>query len=77
MRKLWNGPSKPWHWQGDAPAEQKAPLPELTPIPPSGSDLAAYFMISVTPPGPSERVNVYLPKSLVERIDRRTSPSSA
>lgn len=59
----------------DALAEQDSPLPEPTAIErialPRGSNLAAYFMIGVTPPDPSERVNVYLPKSLVERIDRR------
>jgi predicted RNase H-like HicB family nuclease len=61
----------------DALAEQNGSLPEPTPVEhivlPRGSDLVAYFMIGVTPPDPSERVNVYLPKSLVERIDHRAA----
>ena len=61
----------------DTLAEQNGSLPEPTPIEqielPGGSDLVAYFMVGVTPPDPSERVNVYLPKSLVERIDRRAA----
>jgi predicted RNase H-like HicB family nuclease len=59
----------------DALAEQNGSLPEPTPVEqvvlPRGSDLVAYFIVGATPPDPSERVNVYLPKSLVERIDRR------
>jgi predicted RNase H-like HicB family nuclease len=61
----------------DALAEQNGSLPEPTPVEhvvlPKGSKLAAYFIVGVTPPDPSERVNVYLPKSLVERIDRRAA----
>lgn len=30
----------------------------------------AYFIVGVDPPDPSERVNVYLPKSLIARADR-------
>ena len=52
-------------------------LPEPTPIerivPPKGSDVAAFFMVGVDPPDPSERVNVYLPKSLITRIDKRAA----
>jgi hypothetical protein len=40
---------------------------------PKGSDVVAYFIVGVDPPDPSERVNVYLPKSLITRIDRRAA----
>jgi len=40
---------------------------------PRGCDLVAYFIVGVDPPDPSERVNVYLPKSLIGRIDRRAA----
>ena len=36
---------------------------------PSDCDLVVRFAVRVTPPDLSERVNVYLPKSLIERID--------
>lgn len=52
-------------------------LPEPTPIErivlPKGCDLLAYFIVGVDPPDPSERVNVYLPKSLIGRVDRRAA----
>jgi len=52
-------------------------LPEATPIErivlPKGCDLVAYFIVGVDPPDPSERVNVYLPKSLIARVDRRAA----
>lgn len=61
----------------DALAEQGKPLPEPTPIErivlPKGCNLLAYFIVGVDPPDPSERVNVYLPKSLITRIDRRAA----
>jgi predicted RNase H-like HicB family nuclease len=61
----------------DALAEHNRPLPAPTPIErivlPKGCDLIAYFMVGVDPPDPSERVNVYLPKSLIGRIDRRAA----
>jgi len=61
----------------DGWAEQGRALPEPTPIerivPPKGSDVAAFFMVGVDPPDPSERVNVYLTKSLIARIDRRAA----
>jgi predicted RNase H-like HicB family nuclease len=61
----------------DALAEQGRSLPEPTPIErvvlPKGSDLLAYFIVGVDPPDPSERVNVYLPKSLIGRVDRRAA----
>jgi predicted RNase H-like HicB family nuclease len=54
--------------------EQDRPLPEPTPIEritlPKGCDFVAYFIVGVDPPDPSERVNVYLPKSLIGRVDR-------
>ena len=40
---------------------------------PKGCDFVAYFIVGVDPPDPSERVNVYLPKSLIREIDRRVA----
>ena len=61
----------------DGWAEQGRALPEPTLIeqivPPKGSDIAAYFIVGVDPPDPSERVNVYLPKSLITRIDKHAA----
>jgi predicted RNase H-like HicB family nuclease len=61
----------------DALFEQGRPLPEPTPVErivlPKRCDLVAYFIVGVDPPDPSERVNVYLPKSLIGRIDRRAA----
>jgi hypothetical protein len=61
----------------DVMAEQGRPLPEPTPIErillPKDCDLLAYFIVGVDPPDPSERVNVYLPKSLIGRVDRRAA----
>ncbi len=61
----------------DALAEHGRPLPEPTPVErialPKGCDLVAYFIVGVDPPDPSERVNVYLPKSLIGRADRRAA----
>lgn len=58
----------------DGWVEQGRPLPEPTPIErivlPKGSDVVAYFIVGVDPPDPSERVNIYLPKSLIARADR-------
>ena len=52
-------------------------LPPPTPIArivlPKGCDFLAYFIVGVDPPDPSERVNVYLPKSLIGQIDRRAA----
>jgi predicted RNase H-like HicB family nuclease len=57
--------------------EQGRSLPEPTPIErivlPKGCDFLAYFIVGVDPPDPSERVNVYLPKSLIGRVDRRAA----
>jgi predicted RNase H-like HicB family nuclease len=61
----------------DTLTEQGRPLPQPTPIEqivlPKGCDLLAYFIVGVDPPDPSERVNVYLPKSLLGQIDRRAA----
>ena len=61
----------------DALFEQDRPLPGPTPIEqivlPKGCDFVAYFIVGVDPPDPSERVNVYLPKSLIARVDRRAA----
>jgi predicted RNase H-like HicB family nuclease len=61
----------------DALFEHGKELPEPTPIDeivlPKGSDLLAYFIVGVDPPDPSERVNVYLPKSLIGRVDKRAA----
>ena len=61
----------------DALAEHDRVLPQATPIEgvvlPKGCDLVAYFVVGVDPPDPSERVNVYLPKSLIGRVDRRAA----
>jgi predicted RNase H-like HicB family nuclease len=40
---------------------------------PSDCDLVVRFGVRVTPPDLSERVNVYLPKSLIERVDERAA----
>jgi len=40
---------------------------------PEDCDLVVRFAVRVTPPDLSERVNVYLPKSLIERVDERAA----
>ena len=40
---------------------------------PEDCDLVSRFAVRVTPPDLSERVNVYLPKSLIERVDARAA----
>lgn len=61
----------------DGLAENNQPLPQPTPIErielPKGCNLLAYFIVGVDPPDPSERVNVYLPKSLIGRVDKRAA----
>jgi predicted RNase H-like HicB family nuclease len=61
----------------DAVAEHDRPLPQPTPIEaivlPKGCEFVAYFIVGVDPPDPSERVNVYLPKSLLRQVDRRAA----
>src|SRR6266700_6756249 len=61
----------------DALAEGGKPLPRPTPIEqivlPKGCKFLAYFIVGVDPPDPSERVNVYLPKSLIGQVDKRAA----
>ncbi len=40
---------------------------------PEGCDFVAFFAVGVEPPDQSERVNVYLPKNLIARVDRRAA----
>ena len=40
---------------------------------PEDCDLVVKFAVRVTPPDLSERVNVYLPKSLIERVDAKAA----
>jgi predicted RNase H-like HicB family nuclease len=40
---------------------------------PADCDLVVRLAIKVTPPDKSERVNVYLPKSLIEQVDKVAS----
>ena len=40
---------------------------------PEDCDMVVRFAVRVTPPDLSERVNVYLPKSLIERIDAQAA----
>ena len=61
----------------DVLAENNRPLPEPTPIErialPKGCEPLAYFIVGVDPPDPSERVNIYLPKSLLARVDQKAA----
>jgi predicted RNase H-like HicB family nuclease len=54
-------------------AERGRPLPEPTAFsairPPSDAEVVTFVALGAAPPDPSERVNVYLPKSLIERAD--------
>ena len=55
-------------------AEQDGALPDPTPLDaialPEDCDFVTYLAVGATPPNPSERVNVYLPRGLIERVDR-------
>jgi predicted RNase H-like HicB family nuclease len=57
--------------------ENNRPLPQPTPIErialPRDCQLQACFIVGVDPPNPSERVNVYLPRNLIDRIDKRAA----
>lgn len=57
--------------------EREQPLPTATPIEtvalPKDCDLIAFVMLDVDPPDASERVNVYLPRSLIARVDERSN----
>ncbi|MBP6014670.1 MAG: type II toxin-antitoxin system HicB family antitoxin [Alphaproteobacteria bacterium] len=61
----------------DKLAERESALPDPTPLEriemPKGARFVAFFLIGVEPPDPSERVNVYLPKSLIVRADKRAA----
>lgn len=61
----------------DALAERETPLPQPTPFEkialPKGSRFIAFLLVGVEPPDPSERVNIYLPKSLISRADKRAA----
>lgn len=61
----------------DVLTELEQKLPEPTPVErivlPRGSKFIAYFMVGVEPPNPSERVNIYLPRSLIARADKRAA----
>jgi predicted RNase H-like HicB family nuclease len=54
-------------------AERDLPLPEPTPFanirPPKDADVVTFVALGAAPPDPSERVNVYLPRSVIERTD--------
>ena len=57
-----------------AHVEQHGALPAPTPVEaidlPGDCRFVSFLAVGATPPDPSERVNVYLPKSLIERVDR-------
>ena len=57
--------------------ERERPLPEPTAFEkievPRDCDLVAFFAVAVESPDPSERVNIYLSKSLIARADRRAA----
>ena len=54
-------------------AETDSPLPVPTPFdaiePPADADVVTFMSLGASPPDPSERVNIYLPKSLIARAD--------
>ncbi|MFI4935377.1 MAG: type II toxin-antitoxin system HicB family antitoxin [Caulobacterales bacterium] len=60
-----------------AMAERDEPLPEPTAVDanalPDGCDFVTFVAVGATPPDPSERVNIYLPKSLIDRVDREAA----
>ncbi|MGH6872017.1 MAG: type II toxin-antitoxin system HicB family antitoxin [Rhizomicrobium sp.] len=59
----------------DAWSERDRPLPQPSPVEtvttPKG--FVAFILVGVEPPDPSERVNVYLPKSLIAKADARAA----
>jgi predicted RNase H-like HicB family nuclease len=63
--------------KADILAERELGLPDPTPLEkiemPKGSRFIAFFLVGVEPPDPSERVNIYLPKSLIVRADKRAA----
>jgi predicted RNase H-like HicB family nuclease len=58
-------------------AERDEPLPEPTPFQliaiPKDCEFVAFFAVGVEPPNPSERVNIYLSRSLLTRADSRAA----
>jgi predicted RNase H-like HicB family nuclease len=54
-------------------AERDLPLPEPTGFdairPPGEAEVVGILALGATPPDPSERVNIYLPRSVIERAD--------
>ena len=54
-------------------AERDLPLPEPTLFaaiqPPADADVVTFVALGAAPPDPSERVNVYLPHSVIEHAD--------
>lgn len=58
-------------------AEKDQPLPDPTPYEkiaiPRDCDFVTFVAVGVEPPDPSERVNIYLSKSLLARADRRAA----
>ena len=63
--------------KADTFAERELGLPDPTPLEkielPRGARFIAFFLVGVEPPDPSERVNIYLPKSLIVRADKRAA----
>ncbi|MEQ1865072.1 MAG: type II toxin-antitoxin system HicB family antitoxin [Micropepsaceae bacterium] len=61
----------------DQMAEREKALPDPTPLEqiqlPKGSRFIAFILVAVDPPDPSERVNIYLPKSLIARADKHAA----
>lgn len=58
-------------------AEHERPLPAATAFEkialPADCEFVTFFAVGVEPPDPSERVNIYLPKSLIRRADGRAA----
>lgn len=56
-------------------SEKEGPLPAPTAFEkialPKGCDFVSFFAMGAEPPNPSERVNIYLPKVLLDRVDAR------
>jgi predicted RNase H-like HicB family nuclease len=61
----------------DAMAERDVTLPEPTPLErvtvPRSARFVAFILVGVEPPDPSERVNIYLQKSLIARADKKAA----
>ena len=59
----------------DGLAEQDREMPEPTAMDAIArpKNFLAFVMISMAPPDPSERVNVYLPKRLIAKVDARAA----